>query len=644
MQFLQLRQIDRARRLDHEVSARLRLGERNHVADVVGAHDVHHQAVESERDAAVRRRAVAKGTEQEPELRVRILGCQADELEDALLHIHAVDADRSAGDLAAVENQVVARAQACARIALEDPELVRVGARERVVQRNPALAVLVPVEHREVDHPEEVPAALGDEAEVARQLQAQLAHRLGCDVPAVAGKEHRIADLEAKPLDEPILDRLEELGDPGLEAVGGELHDRDATGLERADPLRVAVGHLARELLGAARHADALDHALATGGAALGERFLEHLEIAGCREVRHVVDVQIEARIRPVDAVALHGLGVGHHRHLADVVLEELGPQATNEAGHHGHHVFALDEGHLEVDLAELGLAVGSGILVAQAPADLHVAVAASDHQDLLEELRALRQGVPTARVQAAGHDEVASALGGALDEQGSLDLHEAVAREVIARELGDAASGLEDVLHARPTQVDVPVAQSRFLVDLLGVVLVGKDRRGLCLVEHLEALDDHLDFAGGELGVGAAGTQPHRALHGHHVLASEGVRRIHHVIGTRLEVEDHLGQALLVAQVDEEQPLALVAVGVDPSANGDGLSSMDGTELAAEVGALEHGGACRAGDASRHDRWPDGYAPDHASRARRRVPDDPLHGLRAFRRCPRRACDPRAA
>ena len=64
------------------------------------------------------------------------------------------------------------------------------------------------------------------------------------------------------------------------------------------------------------------------------------------------------------------------------------------------HDVVAIDEAHLEVDLAELRLPVGAGILVAEAAHDLHVPVAAGDHQDLLEDLRALRQRVPLAGVQ----------------------------------------------------------------------------------------------------------------------------------------------------------------------------------------------------------------------------------------------------
>ena len=41
-----------------------------------------------------------------------------------------------------------------------------------------------------------------------------------------------------------------------------------------------------------------------------------------------------------------------------------------------------------------------------------------ADHQQLLELLRALRQGVDRARLEARRHDEVAGALGRALDQR----------------------------------------------------------------------------------------------------------------------------------------------------------------------------------------------------------------------------------
>ena len=51
-------------------------------------------------------------------------------------------------------------------------------------------------------------------------------------------------------------------------------------------------------------------------------------------------------------------------------------------------HVVDLDEGHLDVELGEVGLAVGAEVLVAEAAGDLVVALEPGDHQQLLEELR----------------------------------------------------------------------------------------------------------------------------------------------------------------------------------------------------------------------------------------------------------------
>ena len=51
-----------------------------------------------------------------------------------------------------------------------------------------------------------------------------------------------------------------------------------------------------------------------------------------------------------------------------------------------------VEERGLDVDLRELGLAVGAQVLVAEALDDLVVAVEAGHHQQLLEQLRRLRQ------------------------------------------------------------------------------------------------------------------------------------------------------------------------------------------------------------------------------------------------------------
>ena len=57
-----------------------------------------------------------------------------------------------------------------------------------------------------------------------------------------------------------------------------------------------------------------------------------------------------------------------------------------------------VDEGHLDIELRELRLAVGALRFIAETARDLEVAVESGDHQELLHLLGRLRQGVEHAR------------------------------------------------------------------------------------------------------------------------------------------------------------------------------------------------------------------------------------------------------
>ena len=120
------------------------------------------------------------------------------------------------------------------------------------------------------------------------------------------------------------------------------------------------------------------------------------------------------------------------------VARDDLDDHRLDEA----HHRVLVDEAHLEVELGELRLAVAAQVLVAEAAGDLEVAVDARDHQELLELLGALRQGVDAARLEARRDDEVAGALGRRLDEVRRLDLDEAVGVVDLADRLDEAARG----------------------------------------------------------------------------------------------------------------------------------------------------------------------------------------------------------
>lgn len=125
------------------------------------------------------------------------------------------------------------------------------------------------------------------------------------------------------------------------------------------------------------------------------------------------------ASIGLVGAIGVHGLPIVHaaqrRGHLDTHAAEGVGQDLFERA----HDVVLVHEGHLDIDLGELGLTVGTQVLVAETLGNLIVALDATDHEQLLQELRGLRQGVEVARLDAAGDDEVAGALGRRLNREG---------------------------------------------------------------------------------------------------------------------------------------------------------------------------------------------------------------------------------
>jgi hypothetical protein len=86
----------------HEVGAGLGFGEGDDVADVGGAAEEHDDAVDAEGEAAVGGGAELEGVEEEAEAALLGLGVDAEEGEDLLLDVHAVDTDGAAADFAAI--------------------------------------------------------------------------------------------------------------------------------------------------------------------------------------------------------------------------------------------------------------------------------------------------------------------------------------------------------------------------------------------------------------------------------------------------------------------------------------------------------------------------------------------------------------
>ena len=196
--------------------------------------------------------------------------------------------------------------------------------------------------------------------------------------------------------------------------------------------------------------------------------------------VGEVGQLHPEADVGAVGAVAGEGIVVGDARdRQLDVDAggaEDVGDQPLV----HLDHVLDLDEGHLDVELREVGLAVGAQVLVAEAAGDLVVALEPGDHQQLLEELRRLRERVEGGLLEPARDEEVTRALGRRAGQHRRLDLDEALAVELLAHRPDQLRAELQRLAHLLPAQVQVAVAQPRLLADLAAAVALDLERRRL--------------------------------------------------------------------------------------------------------------------------------------------------------------------
>ncbi len=264
----------------------------------------------------------------------------------------------------------------------------------------------------------------------------------------------------------------------------------------RAEPLR-QVGELVGLTPGRATQPRAHDRLDTSPG---GERLVEYPESRTAIQHRPQVDeLHPEPDVRLVGPEPLHHLvvRVSRERDLGERPVRAGGP---GHVDHHRfdetHHRVLVDEAHLEVELGELGLPVPAKVLVAVAARDLEVAVDASDHQQLLELLRALRQRVDAPWLQARGHDEVARTLRRRLDQRRRLDLDEPGGVVRLADRLDHAASKEEPFGHRLAPDVEVAVLQPKALVDRL-VRLVDVEGRRLRLGQDVDLGRLELDLAG---------------------------------------------------------------------------------------------------------------------------------------------------
>jgi hypothetical protein len=301
--------------------------------------------------------------------------------------------------------------------------------------------------------------------------------------------------------------------------------------------------------------------------------------------LRDVLHLDRIAQIGLVGAVFAHGFVVSDPRKLLCYRLSggEGLEHAAQDGFHRGKHMLLLDEAHLEVELVELAWqAVGARVFVAETGRNLEVAVEARDHYELLVDLRRLRQRVELALVEARRHQEVARAFRrGRRQDRGRIFGEARLAHA--PSHLGDDLRARDDVAVERlAAQIEKAILEA----DVLGIVWLAEDRQRQFLRrrKHFHVAGEYLDLAGRQIGVdGFRRARLHHAVDADDPLAAHGLGSLE---AGRIGIGDDLGEAVMVAQVDEKQA-AMIAHAMDPAGQADILADIRFPEGGAGVAAV---------------------------------------------------------
>ncbi len=157
-------------------------------------------------------------------------------------------------------------------------------------------------------------------------------------------------------------------------------------------------------------------------------------------------------------------------------------------------------EACLDVELGELGLAVGPEILVAKTPGQLIVPLDSPGHQYLLEELRRLWKREVRARLEPGRHQEIPRSFGRAFGEARRFHLDEALGIEKRPEGGGEPMPETQIRLH----RVGAKVHGSMLKPALLGHLLpfLRPKRQIGCDGEHFQSICLKFDVFGVQAGV----------------------------------------------------------------------------------------------------------------------------------------------
>src|SRR4029079_9421707 len=238
------------------------------------------------------------------------------------------------------------------------------------------------------------------------------------------------------------------------------------------------------------------------------------------------------------------------------------------------------------IDLCKFRLLIIAQILVTETACDLIVAIDATHHEHLLEELRRLRKREELTGVHTARHQIVPRTFRRTLRQNRRFYFKKTFYVQESTDRLHDVMPKAQQPLHLWPTKIQVAVLQSDRLRHF-GIVFDHKGRR-LRLVQNFDSIHKHFDLARGQIGIlRLLRSRHHLARHRHDTFALQGMGSLMHCRIT-LGIEYHLREPGSIPQIHEHDH-AVVAPPLDPAVQHDLLSDSRFCKLPAPMSSDLH-------------------------------------------------------
>ena len=276
-----------------------------------------------------------------------------------------------------------------------------------------------------------------------------------------------------------------------------------------------------------------------------------------------ILQFNSEARIRLVASVAIHRFfetHTGERQRDLDIFTPE---NFSHQTFHQREEAFLLGKRHLDVQLGEFGLTVRTEIFVAKTAHHLKVLLESGHHQELLEQLRRLRQRIELSVGQPARHQIIAGSFGRRFGQVRGLYFPETRTTHVVPNSHHHAVSQMKVLLHLVAPEVQVTVFQSQIFRSRY--VVFDRKRHRLSLIENDHLINRDFNFTCFQVWIDhfivSTANPP---THADHEFRPEVLG---HTVrfGIALGVENNLRDSRAVPQIDKNE-LPMVPAAIYPS------------------------------------------------------------------------------